>query len=75
MTVRIIAAAPSELDRIDPPRLALWPDSGIEDLRAIVAAQPDYLVLVDEAKRRTQTRGITETEPVVYFRQAPKAQA
>lgn len=43
--MRIAALPPSELDRIDPLRLALWPDSPIEELKATVAAQPEYLVL------------------------------
>jgi aminoglycoside 6'-N-acetyltransferase I len=44
--MRIARAAPADFASIAPLRLALWPDSPIEELTAIVAAQPDYLVLV-----------------------------
>jgi aminoglycoside 6'-N-acetyltransferase I len=38
--------APTELNRIARLRATLWPGSAIEDLAALVAAQPGYLVLV-----------------------------
>lgn len=36
----------ADLERIDPLRRALWPDSPIDELSALMAAQPDYLVLI-----------------------------
>jgi aminoglycoside 6'-N-acetyltransferase I len=47
--MRIVRIAPAELDYIDPLRLALWPDSPIGELKAIVAARREYLVLAAQA--------------------------
>lgn len=44
--MHIVHATPSDLDLVDSLRRALWPDSHIDDLKAIVANQPEYLVLV-----------------------------
>lgn len=56
--MRVTRLAPADLRRINPLRLALWPDSPIEELEGIVAAQPDYLVLA--ALEGSETVGFAE---------------
>jgi aminoglycoside 6'-N-acetyltransferase I len=46
LSMQVRQLAPTELHRIAPLRAALWPGSTIEDLAAIMAAQPEYLVLI-----------------------------
>ena len=56
MWIRQLAS--SELDRIAPLRALLWPGSSIAELRAILAARPEYLVLV--ALDDEETAGFVE---------------
>jgi len=43
--MRIVPVPLSGLAGIDSLRRALWPDSSIEQLKAIIAVKPEYLVL------------------------------
>lgn len=54
--MQVRQASLAELECIDPLRRALWPDSPIEELSAIVAAQPDYMVLM----------GMVENMPIAF---------
>jgi aminoglycoside 6'-N-acetyltransferase I len=52
--MRIVRAAPADLDRIDPLRRSLWPDAPIEELKAraddLTGPTPSYAVLIAQSE-------------------------
>ena len=75
--MRIARVAPAEFAAIDPLRRALWPDIPIEELTAIAATHPDYLVLAafdsgepvgfaEVSLRRDYVNGC-DTSPVAFL--------